>query len=89
MTVSRIALALTLGLLWGCALGVIGVLHALFPPYGESFFAFMASIYPGMDGSGSLADIALGILYGLVDGFFGGWVMAWLYNALAQRLNRR
>ena len=48
----------------------------------------MASIYPGISGSGSLADIALSALYGLVDGFLGGWVIAWLYNALAERLEK-
>ncbi len=89
MRVSRTALALTLGILWACALGMIGILHALFPPYGVRFFEFMASIYPGISGSGSLADIALSALYGLVDGFLGGWVIAWLYNALAERLEKR
>lgn len=89
MRVSRMALGLTLGILWGCALGIIGVLHVLIPPYGEQFFEFMASVYPGITGSGSLLDILLGVLYGLVDGFLGGWLIAWLYNVLAQRLARQ
>lgn len=86
MRISRIALGLTLGILWGCAFGIIGFLNVLIPPYGEQFFEFMASVYPGITGSGSLADIALGVLYGLVDGFLGGWLIAWLYNSLAQRV---
>lgn len=89
MRVSRMALGLTLGILWGCALGIIGVLHVLVPPYGEQFFEFMASVYPGITGSGSLLDILLGVLYGLVDGFLGGWLIAWLYNALARRLAKQ
>ena len=88
MRVSRIALGLTLGILWGCAFGIIGILNVLVPPYGEQFFAFMASVYPGITGSGSFPDIALGVLYGLVDGFLGGWLIAWLYNVLAQRFAR-
>ena len=87
MRISRAALGLTLGILWGCAFGVIGVLHALFPPYGQEFFEFMGSVYPGISGSGKLADVALGMIYGLVDGFFGGWLIAWLYNTLVRRFS--
>lgn len=84
--VSKLALALTLALLWGCAMAVIGTVHAIVPSYGAEFFAFMASIYPGISGSGTPADIAVGVLYGLLDGFFAGYVIAWLYNLIVRRL---
>ncbi len=67
-------------------MGAIGLAHALVPSYGEEFFAFMGSVYPGITGSGTPLDIALSVLYGVVDGFFAGYVLAWLYNAIARRL---
>ncbi len=86
MKLSSTALGLTLAILWACAMGLIGLGHALFPPYGSQFFAFMASIYPGITGSGTGADIALSVAYGLIDGFIAGFVIAWLYNVLVDRL---
>ena len=67
-------------------MAVIGVSHAIVPSYGAEFFAFMASIYPGISGDGTLSDIAVCILYGLLDGFFAGYVIAWIYNSIARRL---
>ena len=88
MQVSRVALGLTLGILWAGAFAGIGLIHAIVPTYGAEFFRLMGSIYPGITGSGDLADIVIGMLYGLADGFFFGFVMAWLYNALLGKLER-
>ena len=86
MKISAIALGVTLGVLWAASFCGIGVLHAVFPGYGAEFFQLMGSIYPGIAGDGSLSDVVIGALYGLVDGFFFGCLMAWLYNFVFKKL---
>jgi lipoprotein signal peptidase len=71
------AAGLSFGLLWGSAQLVMGIL-ATFTGYGTEFVSFMSSIYPG-DGIG-LVGILFGTISGLVDGFFGGYLLAFLYN---------
>ncbi len=72
MRISARALALTLGVLWGGAMLIIGVVHAFTPSYGAGFFAVMGSIYPGIEGTGTAGDVILGMVYGLVDGALRG-----------------
>ena len=86
MRISTIALGLTLGLLWGAAFFVIGMIYAVFPGYGAEFYQLAASLYPGMKGDGSPSDFILGTAYGLVDGFLFGVLMAWLYNLILTKL---
>ncbi len=89
MKISSVALGLTLGILWGAAMCVIGAIHSIFPGYGAEFFRLMASIYPGIAGTGELSDIVVATLYGLLDGFFFGFLMAWLYNFALKKVVRR
>lgn len=89
MKVSALALGLTLGVLWGLAMGLIGIAHAIYPEYGREFFAFMGSIYPGMSSAGTLLNIVVAVVYGVVDGFLGGYVMAAVYNFFASRVGNR
>lgn len=89
MKISSLALGLTLGILWGAAMCVIGAIHAMFPAYGAEFFQLMASIYPGITGTGALSDIVVATLYGLLDGFFFGFLMAWLYNLVLTKVIQR
>ena len=89
MKISTVALGLTLGVLWGASFCGMGVLHVVFPGYGEDFFRLMASIYPGMAGDGSLTDVVVGVAYGLADGFLFGFLMAWLYNLILTKVVTR
>ena len=41
----------------------------------------MSSIYPGYD-VGGFGSVIVGTLYGLIDGWVGGVILAWLYNKL-------
>ena len=88
MKISTVALGMTLAVLWGASFCGMGAIHAAFPGYGTEFFRIMASIYPGMRGDGSIPDIAIGTAYGLADGFFFGFLMAWIYNSVLTKIAR-
>jgi hypothetical protein len=73
-------LALASGILWGVAMLGMGLANLSWSGYGRQFLETMASVYPGYHASRSVAEVVVGTLYGLVDGFIGGAVFAWLYN---------
>lgn len=86
MKLSAKALALTLGLLWGGAMFILGVLNMTIPPYGADVLVVMGSVYPGIYGAGTMSEALVGAAYGAIDGALGGLLIAWLYNFLVERL---
>lgn len=80
MKLSAKSLALTLGVLWGGAMLILGVLNMVIPPYGADILVVMGSVYPGIYGAGTLPEALLGAAYGAIDGALGGLLIAWLYN---------
>lgn len=90
MKISPVALGLTLGIMWGVSMCGITIIHAIFPGYGLEYFQLIGSIYPGISGSEPFVDLGLSAVYGVVDGFVFGFVIAWLYNfVLARIVNRQ
>ncbi len=85
MKFSVIALASTVGVLWGSAILIVALANLIWPNYGRAFLELAASVYPGYRAESGLGSVITGTLYGLVDGAGGGAVFAWLYNVLAQR----
>jgi hypothetical protein len=79
------AFAISLGLIWSCAIFLVGLANLAWPPYGQAFLALVASIYPGYHADPTFGSVIIGTLYGLLDGFIGGAIFAWLYNLLAGR----
>lgn len=79
------ALAISVGLIWGGALLVVGLANLIWPAYGRDFLQVMAAIYPGYAGSSSIGQVIVGTLYGMVDGAIGGALFAWIYNIIATR----
>ncbi len=77
------ALTIAGAVLWGGAMLLAGLAHAVWPGYGRAFLELMASIYPGYAGPGGAGAIVIGTLYGVLDGGIAGLVTAWLYNRLA------
>jgi len=89
MKISRVALGLTLGILWGVSMCGITIVNAIFPDYGSEYFQLIGSIYPGISGSDPVVDLGLSAVYGVVDGFVFGFVIAWLYNFVLTRIVQR
>ena len=83
MKLNVTAFALTVGLVWGGAILVVGAANLAWPDYGSAFLALAASIYPGYRPGTGVGSVVTGALYGLVDGAIGGAVFGWLYNLLA------
>jgi hypothetical protein len=77
------ALAVTMGLIWGGAILVVGLANLIWHSYGTDFLRVVSSIYPGYHASGSFGDVLSGTIYALVDGAVGGLILGWLYNRIA------
>jgi hypothetical protein len=77
-------MAITLGLVWGAAVLLVGIANLIWPNYGQAFLELVASIYPGYTADPRVGQLIVGTLYGLVDGAVGGAVIAWLYNLFAR-----
>ncbi len=70
------AFALAAGILWGVACFVIGLMAAY--GYGTAFETLFSSVYIGY--SSTLGGSVIGAIWGFVDAFIGGYILAWLYN---------
>jgi len=86
MQISAKAFALTAGLFLGGSTCFIGCMNLVNPAYGAEYLSSISSVYPGFEHSRTIGSVAIGTVYGLVDGAFAGFLFAWLYNAIARRL---
>lgn len=84
MKFSVAALALTVGILWGASILIVGAANMIWPGYGRAFLEVAASIYPGYHPVPAVGSVITGTLYGLVDGTIAGAVFGWLYNLLSR-----
>ena len=83
MRISLKALSLSIGILWGALMLLVGLIHMADPNYGAAFLRIMNSIYPGADSAPNLGRVLLGTVYGFVDGAICGWILALLYRAFS------
>jgi hypothetical protein len=74
---SKTGLGLAFGILWGASMLVLG-LTAYLIDWGTAFVHIMSSIYVGFHIS--IAGSFIGALWGFVDAFIAGFIIAWLYN---------
>ena len=81
MRLSIRSLAMAAGLLWGCAILLVGLINLAAPSYGASFLQMISSVYPGFQFSRTFGDVIVGTIYGLADGAIAGLILGWLYNA--------
>lgn len=80
MRFNVIALAITIGLLWGASILITGLANLIWPPYGQAYLELAASVYPGYHASPDLGQIIVGTLYGTMDGTIAGFLFGWIYN---------
>lgn len=80
MKINTKAVALASAILWGLAMLVMGLANLIWGHYGQQFLEAMSSVYFGYHATRSVAEVALGMLYGGADGLIGGTAIAWLYN---------
>ena len=76
------AMSITSSVLWGGAVLTVGLINLIEPKYGRQFLKLIRSIYPGYEAQPNLKDVAVGTGYALLDGAFGGAILAGLYNQL-------
>jgi hypothetical protein len=74
---SPLALGLSLGVLWGLSILIMGLV-AYYYTYGRPFVTAVSLLYPGY--APSIKGSLLGGLIAFIDAFIGGFLIAWLYN---------
>ncbi len=74
------AMGLAFGVLWAAGVLIIGLL-ATFTGYGSELIASLGTVYLGLEAT--LVGVVIGAVWGFVDAFIGGYVLAWLYNKFA------
>jgi len=75
------ALGLTLGIVWGAAAFLIGIMAMVSDGYGGAIVDLFGSIYPGY--AATVTGSLIGGVWGFIDAGIGGYVVAWLYNKFA------
>lgn len=78
------ALAFTGAILWGGCAFLMGIANLIWAGYGVQFLAWLASVYPGYDGTRSFGQVVIVTFYAIFDGLIGGAIFAWLYNRFAK-----
>lgn len=78
--ISPLAFGLSLGVVWGCSVLLMGLMAHFFE-YGKAFVTAIGVVYVGYEPS--LIGSAIGALFGFVDALVGGALIAWLYNCFA------
>lgn len=86
MRINILAFALTCSLVWGLGVFILAWWVIAFDGMGVDA-GVLGHVYRGfaLTPVGSL----IGLVWALVDGFFGGAIFAWLYNLLASRLTSK
>jgi hypothetical protein len=80
MRLSLKAMTLTGALLWGGCMLAVGLLNWGNSAYGSDFLRLMSSVYPGYHTSPTLGSVAIGTVYGFVDGAIGGFLFGSIYD---------
>lgn len=84
------AMALTGGLIWGGAVGMVAAVNLVRPRYGRRFLHLVSSVYPGYHARRSLKEAGVGSAYAFMDGAIGCAVFGAVYNRLAGKvMNQR
>lgn len=77
---------MALGIVWGLGVFLLGLGAWLFK-FGTPVVTHMGTVYPGF--KSTLLGAAIGGFWGLVAGFIGGLIFAWIYNFISIRCKRK
>jgi hypothetical protein len=75
-----LALGVAIGVLWAFYVFCVGI-TAMFG-WGGAVVTLLSSLYIGY--SASIVGAIIGAIWAIVDGFFAGVVIAWIYNMVAK-----
>lgn len=75
------ALALSLGIVWGVAVLILGLIQMMWGPW-PGITNLIAEAYMGF--APTVQGSLIGAVWGFVDAGIGGAVVAWLYNMFAK-----
>ena len=78
----EMAAGLSIGIISAFSLFLLGLTAGLFD-WGTELVNFLGTFYRGY--GPDLAGASVGALWGFIDGFIGGMLVAWLYNVLAKK----
>jgi hypothetical protein len=73
-----VQLGIATAIVWGVCVFFFGILATYFNR-GKSMQSVLGSIYPGY--RRSLSGTVIGTIWALIDGFFGGLAVGWIYNS--------
>ena len=74
---SLCALGMALGITWGCAMLLVGLLST-YLGWATPWVELFGSVYVGF--ASTLIGSFIGGLWGFIDGFIGGVIVAFIYN---------
>ncbi|MDI9818984.1 MULTISPECIES: bacteriophage holin [unclassified Legionella] len=77
---SPVALGLSLGILWGISVFIMGLIASYYA-YGQPFVEALGALYIGY--APTILGSFIGGLIAFVDAFISGVILAWLYNFFA------
>ena len=86
--ISPKALAISIGILWGAYVFLLGLVLTLFPNakffwVSSEFLEILATLYPGY--SATFTGSFIGLFWGLICGAVGGLIIAWLHNLALEK----
>src|SRR3990167_2615618 len=89
--ISPKALAISMGLLWGAYVFLLGLFLTAFPNarffwVSKELLVMLATLYPGY--SATVAGSFMGLFWALLCGALGGAIIAWLHNCTLEKYCR-
>lgn len=73
---------LAFGIMWSFGIFILSLVALLSETYLHNVADFFSSVYLGYNLNPM--GIVIGMVWGFLDAFIGGFVVAWLYNKLLQ-----
>jgi len=83
MKLSPTALGLAGGIMWALIVCILTLTSIWTGGYATEVLNLIGNIYPGYQIT--VWGAFVGLVYGFIDGFLGGYILAWVYNIFAKK----